>query len=254
MKIISILKQVPDAEARIRTGSEGVDFNGVTFVIDGMDEYGVEEALRLREGGGAGAGAELIGLALGPKRYEDAIRRALAMGLDRAMHIETEERIDVIAQAKILAAAIKAEGADLVFVGGKEADWDSAALGPAVAEALGWPHADWVTKLALSADKVEVVHDVDDGAETLALTLPAVVTTQQGLNEARYPTLPNIMKAKRKELKKASPADYGHAGVMSRVVGEEVQLRARLNKIIEDEPAKAAAQLVALLRDEAKVL
>lgn len=252
MKIISVLKQVPDAEARIRTAGDGVDLNGVTFVIDGMDEYGVEEAIRLREKGAAGA--ELIGLALGPKRYEDAIRRALAMGLDRAMHIETEESIDVIAQAKILAAAIKAEGAELVFVGGKEADWDSAALGPAIAEALGWPHADWVTKLALTGNKLDLVHDVDDGAEMLTVSLPAVVTTQQGLNEPRYPTLPNIMKAKRKEMKKSTPAEFGHRGARARVVGEEVQLRARLNKVIEGEAPQAAAQLVALLRDEAKVL
>ena len=253
MKIVTVIKQVPDAEARIRTGGANVDLNGVTFVIDGMDEYGVEEALRLREG--AASGAELIGLALGPKRYEDAIRRALAMGLDRAVHIETDEAIDVIAQARILAAAIQAEGADLVFVGGKEADWDSTALGPAIAEALGWPHADWTTKLTLQGDnRIEVVHDIDDGVETLALTLPAVVTTQQGLNEARYPTLPNIMKAKRKEMKKATPADYGHAGARSQIVGEEIQLKARRNTLIEDEPAKAAAQLVRLLRDEAKVL
>lgn len=252
MKIISVLKQVPDAEARIRTGASGVDLNGVTFVIDGMDEYGVEEALRLREGGAAGT--ELIGLALGPKRYEDAIRRALAMGLDRAIHIETDEVIDVIAQAKILAAVIQKEGADLVFVGGKEADWDSTALGPAIAEALGWPHSDWTTKLTLAGDKIEVVHDIDDGVETLALSLPAVITTQQGLNEARYPTLPNIMKAKRKELKKAAPADYGHASALSGIVGEEIQLKARRNTLIEDEAPKAAAQLVSLLRDEAKVL
>ncbi|MBV9128552.1 MAG: electron transfer flavoprotein subunit beta/FixA family protein, partial [Verrucomicrobia bacterium] len=216
--------------------------------------YGVEEALRLREG--AAAGAELIGLALGPKRYEDAIRRALAMGLDRAIHIETDEVIDVIAQAKVLAAAIQAEGADLVFVGGKEADWDSAALGPALAEALGLPHADWVTKLSLlqGGGKIEVVHDIDDGVETLALTLPAVVTTQQGLNDPRYPTLPNIMKAKRKELKKTTPAGYGHAGVLSQIVGEEIQLKARRNVVIEDEPPKATARLIEHLRDEAKVL
>ena len=204
MKIVSILKQVPDAEARIKAGPGGVELDGVTFVIDGMDEYGVEQALRLREGGQE---AEIVALALGPKRFEEAIRTALAMGVDRAIHVETDEVLDPISQAKVIAGIIKEEAADLVFVGGKEADWDSAALGPAVAEGLGWPHSDWTTELEITGDSLKVTHDADDGSETLTLPLPALITTQQGLNEPRYPTLPNIMKAKRKELKKMSLDD-----------------------------------------------
>jgi len=140
VKIVTILKQVPDAEARVRTSGGEVDLGGVTFVIDGMDEYGVEEALRIREGG---LEAEVVVLALGPQRFEEAVRTALAMGADRAVHIETDDALDAIAQARVLAAAIQQEAADLVLVGGKEADWDSAALGAAVAEALGWAHSDW---------------------------------------------------------------------------------------------------------------
>ncbi len=248
MKIITILKQVPDAEARIRATPTGIDLDGVTFVIDGMDEYGVEEAIRIREGG---QDAEIVALALGPARFEEAIRTALAMGVDRAIHIETDADLDPIAQAKILGGVIKEEGADLVFVGGKEADWDSAALGPAVAEVLGWPHSDWTTRLELSGTAATVTHDSDEGSETLTFPIPAVITTQQGLNEPRYPTLPNIMKAKRKELKK-QPLEGAEA--KTEVLKQEIQTKARRNKMVEGDAATAAQELARLLQDEAKVL
>lgn len=251
MKICTILKQVPDAEATIRTAGDRVDLNGVTFVMDGMDEYGVEEAIRLREGG---AQAEIVALALGPKRFEDAVRTSLAIGADRAIHLETDEHLDAVTQARILAEVVKKEGAELVFVGGKEADWDSSALGPALAEVLGWAHIDWTTKLALSGTTVEATHDTDSGTETVKAALPLVITTQQGLNEPRYPTLPNIMKAKRKELRKAVPADYSTAAAVTNVTGEAIQVKSRLNKVFTGEAAETAAQLVHALRNEAKVL
>jgi electron transfer flavoprotein beta subunit len=251
VKIITIIKQVPDAEARIRASEGQVELEGVTFVIDGMDEYGVEQALRIREGG---QDAEIVVLALGPKRYEESIRTALAMGADRAVHIESDEALDPISQARLLAKAVEEEGADLVFVGGKQADWDSAALGPAVAEALGWPHSDWTTQLDLADGAVTVVHDSDEGSEGLTLPLPAVVTTQQGLNEPRYPTLPNIMKAKRKELKKLGLKDLGGAEAKTRILKEEIQTKKRLNKVLSGDPSEAAEELARLLRDEAKVL
>ncbi len=247
MKIICIIKQVPDAEARIRSTAAGIDLEGVTFVIDGMDEYGVEQALRIRE---SGVEAEIIAVALGPKRYEEAIRTALAMGADRAIHLETEEAFDPITQAKLLAKVVGEEAADLLLVGGKEADWDSAALGAATAEALGWPHSDWTTELELTANSAKVTHDADEGSEVLTLPLPAVITTQQGLNEPRYPTLPNIMKAKRKELKKLSLDDVGGAVSKIVILKQEIQTRERLNKIIEGDPMEAAQQLVKLLQQD----
>lgn len=255
MNIITILKQVPDAETRLRMAGDEVDLSGVTFIIDGMDEYGVEEALRLREGG---ADAEVIALALGPKRFEEAIRTALAMGADRAVHIETDEEtdeaLDPISQAEVLAKVIRDESAELVFVGGKEADWDSAALGPAVAEVLGWPHADWTSKLELTGNQVKLTHDADEGTEELELSLPAVITTQQGLNKPRYPTLPNIMKAKRKELKKLTLSDVGGAKPRTRRLKQEMQSRERLNKVLEGDPEEAAWELARLLHEEAKVI
>ncbi|UCH25013.1 MAG: electron transfer flavoprotein subunit beta/FixA family protein [Trueperaceae bacterium] len=251
MKIITIIKQVPDAEARLHPAEEGIDLDGVTFVIDGMDEYGVEEALRLRE---QGFDAEIIAVALGPQRYEEAIRTALALGADRAIHIETDTVLDPITQAKVLSNLVSEEEAELVFVGGKQADWDSAALGPALAEALGWPHSDWTTKLDIGAGTLTVTHDTDEGQEDLSLPLPAVITTQQGLNEPRYPTLPNIMKAKRKELKKLPLDQWGGVQAKTAVVGEAIQVRERLNRVIEGDPVEAARELVRLLREEAKVL
>ncbi|CAN5803823.1 electron transfer flavoprotein subunit beta/FixA family protein [soil metagenome] len=256
MKIVTILKQVPDAEARVRSKDGTLDLSGATFVIDGMDEYGVEEALRIREGG---ADAEIVALAFGPKRTAEAIRTALAMGVDRAVHVLGDEPLDALATARVLAPLVRDEGADLVFVGGKQADWDSAALGPALAEALGWPHSDWTTSLTLGDGALEVIHDVDDGSETLTLPLPAVVTTQQGLNEPRYPTLPNIMKAKRKTLDTRALDEVAAAAGVSATSTTElrsavIESRARRNVMIEGDAASAAAELVRRLRDEAKVL
>src|SRR5690606_1938506 len=197
MKVLTVVRQVPDAEARVRADGGKVDLSGVTFVIDGMDEYGVEEAIRLRE---AGHDVEIVAVAVGPDHFAEALRRALALGADRAVHVATDAELDPVALAGVVAQVAEEEGADLVLTGGKQADWDSAALGPALAEHLGWPHADWTTSLEVAGGELRVRHDVDDGVEELTLALPAVVTTQQGLNEPRYPTLPNIMKAKRKEL------------------------------------------------------
>jgi len=251
VKIVTILKQVPDAETRIRQGAGGIDLAGAVFVLDGMDEYGVEQALRLRE---AGHEVEIVALALGPARVEEAIRTALALGADRAVHLETDAELDVISQAHLLAKEVAAEGAELVLVGGKQADWDSAALGPALAEVLDWPHSDWTTAMELQGRELRLRHDADDGNEELLLSLPAVLTTQQGLNEPRYPTLPNIMKAKRKELSKRSLAEPEGSGSLTEVVSRQIQTRERLGKVVQGDPQSAARELVRLLREEAKAI
>jgi electron transfer flavoprotein beta subunit len=253
MMVVVILKQVPDAEARLRSSGDDIDLGGASFVIDGMDEYGVEQALRMREAD-PDAETEVVALALGPKRYEEAIRTALAMGVDRAIHIETDAYLDPISQARVLGSVAAEEGAQLVFVGGKQADWDSAALGPALAEVLGWPHCDWTTRLELNGDRLLATHDADDGSEELTLPLPAVVTTQQGLNEPRYPTLPNIMKAKRKELRKLSLEEAGGAEPLTELLGQSLESRERRNVILDGDPREAARELLRRLRDEAKVL
>lgn len=251
MKIISIIKQVPDAEARIRAEGGRVDLTDVTFVLDGMDEYGTEQALRVREDG---ANAEVIVLALGPERVEEALRKALAMGADRAILVAADEALDPVTQAQLLARVIAEEGADLVFVGGKEADWDSAALGPALAEALDWPLSDWTTSLQLTDGTASSRHDTAEGSEQLSFALPAVITAQQGLNEPRYPTLPNIMKARRKELRIIPLAELGGAISKTTVLDQTIETRARRNIIIGGDAATAARELIRALHEEAKVL
>ncbi|MEX2502031.1 MAG: electron transfer flavoprotein subunit beta/FixA family protein [Trueperaceae bacterium] len=243
MKIVTVIRRVPDAEARVRVEGDDVVLTGAAWVLDGMDEYGVEEALRLRE---SGIDAEIVALAVGPDATEEALRTALAMGADRARLLTTDAAPDPLTTARMLAAAIQEEEADLVLVGGKQADWDSAALGPALAETLGWPVADWTTSLAVDGDTLQCVHDADVGNEALAMPLPAVVTTQQGLNDPRYPTLPNIMKAKRKELR-AEPAPDASASV--RTVSRTVEQRERRRTLIEGDPREGAHAIVSLLRE-----
>jgi electron transfer flavoprotein beta subunit len=247
MKILCLIRQVPDAEARVKAKDGKVDLDGATMALDGMDEYGVEQALRI--------GGEAVGVAVGPAGFETAIRRALAMGLARAIHVETDAYLDVVSQARVIARIVQDESPDIVFCGGQHADTDSQALAAAVAEVLGWPQITWTTALELNGTLVEATHDVDDGKETVSVKLPAVITTQQGLNEPRYPTLPNIMKAKSKPLEKKSLSDFGVGSSKVSVVSQEIQERARLGKLIDGKDAVAAAeQLVRLLHDEAKVI
>ena len=243
MKIITIVRHVPDAEARVRVDDGEVTLSGAAWVIDGMDEYGVEQALRMRDDG---MDVEIVALALGPAAGEDALRTALAMGADRARLLETDAEPDVLASARALAGAIRDEAPDLVFIGGKQADWDSAALGAAIAEVLGWPLADWTTSMTVQDGTLEVQHDADAGTERLTLPLPAVVTTQQGLNEPRYPTLPNIMKAKRKELARE---EVGALASRTRVTHRALEQRERQGRMLEGDAVTTAQELARLLAE-----
>ncbi len=207
MRILTYLRQVLDAEESVHIANGTVALENSKLVMDTMDEYGVEEALRLRESGAAAGGAaeaEIVAVAIGPARAQDALRTALAMGVDRAIHVETENRLDPIAISKVLAQIAQQEEATLILSGGQQADWDSHTLGAATAERLNWPQATWTSALELKGTTLTGKHDAGEGSETFTLELPAVITTQQGLNEPRYPTLPNIMKSKKKELRKES--------------------------------------------------
>jgi electron transfer flavoprotein beta subunit len=251
MRILTLVRQVLDAEESVRIKDGAVDLDGRKLVIDTMDEYGLEQALRIRE---AGTETEVIAVAIGPAKVQDVLRTALAMGADRAIHVETDTKLDVIAVSKVMATLAKEETADLLLCGGQQADWDSHALGAAIAERLQWPQATWTNALEVKDDQLSGKHDVDEGSETFTLPLPAVITTQQGLNEPRYPTLPNIMKAKKKELRKET-LDRFDVQPRVKVLSESVQVKERLNKMLDakDLPA-AAAQLVNLLRNEARVI
>jgi electron transfer flavoprotein beta subunit len=247
MIIASFVKHVPDAESRIAARDGRLDLSDAGFALDGMDEYGVEQGVRLRE---AGTASELVAVALGGDASEAALRTALALGADRAVLLTTAADLDPIAQAGPIADAVRAAGASLLFVGGKQADWDSAALAPAVAEALGWPLCDWTTALRVEGGEVHCVHDVDDGSEAWHAPLPAVISTQQGLAEPRYPTLPNIMKARKKPLERQEVV----AAARVATVHASLPARSRRGVRFEGDPDVAAVALARALRDEAKVI
>jgi electron transfer flavoprotein beta subunit len=224
-----------------------VDLSGATLILDQMDEYAVEEALRLKEK----HGGEAIVVGFGPERAEEAIRTALAMGMDRGVHVVFEGFADPVAVAEALVPVLQEEAPTLVLTGGQQADWDSQALGAALAEGLGVPAVAWTTAIELEGDTARAKHDLDEGAEWVRVRLPALFTTQQGLNEPRYPTLPGIMKAKKKEVRKVQ------AEVKPKVVplSEEIQEKARLGRILDGkDPVAAEEELVRLLHEEAKVI
>jgi electron transfer flavoprotein beta subunit len=251
MRILTFIRQVLDAEESVHISDNAVSLEKSKLVMDTMDEYGVEEALRLREGG---VEAEIIVLTIGPMRAQDVLRTALAMGADRAVHIETDIKLDAIALSKIVAQIAQQEQASLILSGGQQADWDSHALGAATAERLNWPQVTWTSALELKGNTLTGKHDVDEGSESFTLELPAVVTTQQGLNEPRYPTLPNIMKAKKKELRKETLEQFDVTPNL-KFNGAEIQVKSRRNKILDGKDVQsAAAQLVDLLRNEARVI
>ncbi len=208
----------------------------------------------------AGAEAEIVAVAVGPARAEEALRTALAMGADRGIHVVTDVALDAIALSSVMAQIAKTEAAELIFCGGQQADWDSQALGAATEERLQWPQATWTSALelkgALESKNLTLVgkHEGDEGSESFEVALPAVVTTQQGLNEPRYPTLPNIMKSKNKEISKETLEAYGVAPKV-KVNGVEIQVKERLKKILDGKDAAgAAAQLVKMLREDAGVI
>ncbi|BDG19326.1 electron transfer flavoprotein subunit beta [Thermus thermophilus] len=247
MKFVAVIRQVPDGESKLRIQGDRVDLSGATMILDQMDEYAVEEAIRLKEK----HGGEAVVVGFGPERTEEAIRTALAMGMDRGVHVVYEGFADPVAVAEALVEVLKEEAPTLVLTGGQQADWDSQALGGALAEALGVPVVAWTTALELEGDTAKAKHDLDEGAEWVRVRLPAVFTTQQGLNEPRYPTLPGIMKAKKKEIRKVQASLTPKVTLIS----EEIQEKSRLGKILDGkDPVQAAEELVRLLHEEAKVI
>ncbi|AEG33564.1 Electron transfer flavoprotein alpha/beta-subunit [Thermus thermophilus SG0.5JP17-16] len=247
MKFVAVIRQVPDGESKLKIQGDRVDLSGATMILDQMDEYAVEEAIRLKEK----HGGEAVVVGFGPERTEEAIRTALAMGMDRGVHVVYEGFADPVAVAEALVEVLKEEAPTLVLTGGQQADWDSQALGGTLAEALGVPVVAWTTALELEGETAKAKHDLDEGAEWVRVRLPAVFTTQQGLNEPRYPTLPGIMKAKKKEIRKVQASLTPKVTLIS----EEIQEKSRLGKILDGkDPVAAAEELVRLLHEEAKVI
>jgi len=227
MKVLVAVKRVIDynVKPRVKMDGTGVDLANVKMSMNPFDEIAVEEAIRLKE---KGAATEIVAVSIGPAKAQETLRTALAMGADRAILVQTDEEVEPLAVAKILSKIAQEEQPQLVILGKQAIDDDNNATGQMVAALLGWPQGTFASKVELS-DSATVTREVDGGLETVKLNLPAVVTTDLRLNEPRYASLPNIMKAKSKPLATKSPGDYG------------VDVARRLETLKVVEPAKRQA-------------
>ena len=249
MKILVAVKRVIDFNVKIRVKSDGtgIETGNVKMSMNPFDEIAVEEGVRLRE---AGTADELIAVSLGAAQCQETIRTALAMGADRGILVETDEDLEPLAVAKLLAAIAEKESPDLIIVGKQAIDNDCNQTGQMLATLLGWSQGTFVSKLTLGDGKAEVTREVDGGLETVSLTLPSVVTVDLRLNEPRYASLPNIMKAKKKPIDTLTPGD----------LGVDVTPRLEILKVEEPQGRQAgvlladAAELVEKLKNEAKVI
>jgi electron transfer flavoprotein beta subunit len=208
MKILVPVKRVIDynVKPRVKADGTGVDLNNVKMSMNPFDEIAVEEAIRLRE---KGVATEIVAVSVGPQKAQETLRTALAMGADRAILVMTDDEVEPLAVAKILKAIVAEETPGLVILGKQAIDDDSNQVGQMLAALTGRPQGTFASEVTVDGDSVTVKREVDGGLETVKLALPAIVTTDLRLNEPRYASLPNIMKAKSKPLANKSPADYG---------------------------------------------
>ena len=249
MKILVPVKRVVDYNVKIRVKADGsgVELANVKMSMNPFDEISVEEALRLKE---AGKAEEVVVVSIGPAKAEETLRTALAMGADRAVLVETEDAVEPLAVAKILKGVAEAEQPGLVIVGKQAIDDDSNQTGQMLSALLGWAQATFASKVEIGDGKATVTREVDGGLQTIDVKLPAVVTTDLRLNEPRYASLPNIMKAKKKPLDTLTPEQ----------LGVDVTPRITLVKVAEPPARKGGvkvpdvATLVDKLRNEAKVI
>ena len=251
MKVLVPVKRVVDYNVKIRVKSDGsgVELANVKMSMNPFDEIAIEEAIRLKE---KGIVTEIVAVSIGPAKSAETIRTALSMGADRGILVETPdgEMIEPLAVAKLLKAVISAENPNLVILGKQAIDDDCNQTGQMLAALLKWPQATYASKIVLEGNAATVTREVDGGMEVLKLNMPCIVTTDLRLNEPRYPSLPNIMKAKKKPLDIKKPAD----------LGVDIASRLKVLKTVEPSGRKAgvtvktAAELVAKLRDEAGVL
>ena len=249
MKILVAVKRVVDYNVKIRVKSDntGVDLANVKMSMNPFDEIAVEEAVRLKE---AGVATEVVVVSAGPTQCQETLRTALAIGADRAILVESDAELQPLAVAKILKALCEKEQAQIVILGKQAIDDDSNQTGQMLASLMDIPQATFASKVVVSDGKANVTREVDGGLETIAITLPAVITTDLRLNEPRYVTLPNIMKAKKKTLELLKPEDLG------------VHIAPRLKTLKVEEPPKRSAgvmvadvaALVEKLKNEAKVI
>ena len=249
MKVLVAVKRVIDYNVKIRVKADGtgVETANVKMSMNPFDEIGVEEALRLRE---AGKAEEVVAVGLGPQKCQETIRTALAMGADRGIHVKTDAELQPLAVAKLLKAVIEEERPGLAILGKQAIDDDSNQTGQMTAALLGWPQATFASRLDIGDGRARVTREVDGGLETVDVKTPCVVTTDLRLNEPRYASLPNIMKAKKKPIDEKTPEELG------------VDAAPRLETLKVAEPpgreagikVESVAELVDRLRNEAGVI
>ena len=249
MKVLVAVKRVVDYNVKVRVKSDGsgIDTAGVKMSMNPFDEIAVEEAVRLKE---HGAAAEIVAVSCGIAACGETLRTAMAIGADRAVLVETDAELQPLAVAKLLKAVAEKEGVQLVILGKQAIDDDSNQTGQMLAALMGWSQATFASKVELDGAQAKVTREVDGGLETIAVKLPAVITTDLRLNEPRYVTLPNIMKAKKKQLDTLKPEE----------LGVDVSPRLKTLKVVEP-PKRGAgvkvpdvATLVTRLKTEAKVI
>ena len=249
MKVIVAVKRLIDYNVKIRVKPDntGVETANVKMSMNPFDEIAVEEAVKLKE---AGTVDEIVVVSLGPKACQETIRTALAMGCDRGVHVETDAELQPLAVAKLLKGIVDKENPDLIIVGKQAIDDDSSQTGQMLSALLGWSQGTFASKLELADSSANVTREVDGGLETIKINMPCVITTDLRLNVPRYASLPNIMKAKKKQIDVFSPDDLG------------VDVTPRLETLKITEPPKReagailenAAELVDKLKNEAKVI
>lgn len=249
MKILVAVKRVIDYNVKVRVKGDGsgVETSNVKMSMNPFDEIAVEEALRLKE---AGKAEEIIAVSMGIDRCQETIRTALAMGADRGILVQTDEELEPLAVAKLLKALVERESPGLVIVGKQAIDGDHSETGQMLAAILGWPQGTFASKVELEGEGLKLTREVDGGLEILDLELPAVVTTDLRLNEPRFASLPNIMKAKKKPMDVVTPEELG------------VDITPRVTVVKVEEPPRREAgirvqtvqELVDKLRNEAKVI
>ena len=246
MKILATVKRVPDPETsiKVKPDGSGIVTDNIKWVVNPFDEIAVEEAVRLKEKGQV---QEIVAVSIGPPKSQETIRTALSMGADRGILVETAENqaVEPLAVAKLLKAVVEAEQPAFVILGKQAIDDDCNQTGQMLAALLGWPQATFASKIVIEGQGAHVTREVDGGLETLKIKLPAIVTTDLRLNEPRYPSLPNIMKAKKKPLDVKKPAD----------LGVDPAPRLKVVKTVEPPGRKAgvkvanAAELIAKLKE-----
>jgi electron transfer flavoprotein beta subunit len=249
MKILVPVKRVVDynVKVRVKTDGSGIETSGVKMSMNPFDEIAVEEAVRLKE---KGVATEIVAISIGVPQCSETLRTALAMGADRGILVESTDEVQQLAVAKLLKAITEQEKPQLIILGKQAIDDDMSATGQMLAALLGWSQGTFASKVEVSGDIATVTREVDGGLETVALNLPAIITADLRLNEPRYASLPNIMKARKKPIASVKPADLG------------VDTTPRLTVLKVDEPpkrkagvkVKTVAELVGKLRTEAKVI